>query len=222
MAALRAGRLPQPPGARCLAFAPDSSTLAVGQKDGRITLWNVATRLKQSLLPGHAEFVASLVFAPDGRSLVSSGGDRIVLQLWDLTTGQARFLVPGQESMLVSLAFSPDSRVLVLGDQHSPVVRLRDAITGCERAVPAMDRKVMSLRWRSAPTVITLAAADLHGLIYSWDLPTLQLFPSRLVHAGIQTLAFAPNGCTPGFRVASMVRSTCGTGRRGPRPAIEI
>jgi len=181
-------------GAKCVAFTSDGCTLAVGQKDGRITLWNIATRLEQSVLPGHTEFVATLVFAPDGRSLVSSGGDRTV-RLWDLATGQARFMILGQESMFVSLAFSPDSQVLILGDQQSPVVQLRDVATGSERAVlHGPEGNVLAVA--ISPDGHTLAAGDFHGLIYSWHLPTLQLSPSRLVHAGIQTLAFAPDGYT--------------------------
>jgi hypothetical protein len=181
-------------GAKCLAFAPDGQTLAVGQRDGRITLWNVATRREESVLSGHTELVSSLVFAPDGRSLVSSGGDRAV-RLWDLTTGQLRFTIPGPKSMLVSFAFTPDSQVLALGDHQSSVVRLWDTATGSERAVldgPESDVLALAI----SPDGHTLAAGDFHGLIYSWHLPTLQLSSSRLAHAGIQTLAFAPDGCT--------------------------
>jgi WD40 repeat protein len=56
-------------GATCLAFSPNGPTLAVGQQDGRITLWDAAAGKNRSTLSGHAGFVAALVFAPDGATL---------------------------------------------------------------------------------------------------------------------------------------------------------
>ena len=89
----------------------------------------------------------------------------------------------------------PTARFSCSEIRRSPVVRLCDAITGSERTIlhgPESDVLAVTI----SPDGHTLAAADFHGLIYSWDLPTLQLLPLRLLHAGIQTLAFAPDGCT--------------------------
>ena len=56
-------RAPAPP---AWLSAPDGATLAVGQQDGKISLWDTATRHIRSTLDGHSEFVPSLVFSPDG------------------------------------------------------------------------------------------------------------------------------------------------------------
>jgi WD40 repeat protein len=183
-------------GAAGLAYAPDGATLAVGQQDGRITLWDVTTGRMRSALSGHIDFVASLAYAPDGETLASSGGDRCV-RLWDPKTGRERFAIPGQASTVVPLSFSPDGRFLALADQVSPVVRLWMIAAGleCERAaLRGTEGSVVAVA--ISPDGTTLVTADLRGQITCWDLATLAIRPIRLEHAGVQSLAFAPDGRT--------------------------
>ena len=121
----RSGRRPstmrprRPPAPRAWRSRPTGATLAVGQQDGRITLWDVVTGRFRSVLDGHADFVASLAFAPDGTTLASAGGDRTV-RVWDLSAGRERLEIRGQASTFVALSFSPDGRLLALADQVSP------------------------------------------------------------------------------------------------------
>ena len=45
-------------------------------------LWDAATGEELVRLPGHSDYVYSLAFSPDGKTLVSSSGDT-TLRLWD-------------------------------------------------------------------------------------------------------------------------------------------
>jgi WD40 repeat protein len=54
-----------------VTFAPDGHTLATGAYDGRIKLWNVATRQEVATLP-HPGTINALRFSPDGRTLAAS------------------------------------------------------------------------------------------------------------------------------------------------------
>ena len=74
-----------------LAFHPETDILAAGGGDGRITLWNLATRGRvppdfgDPIPPAenaHRIGVQTLVFTADGSTLVSGHGDGTV-QLWD-------------------------------------------------------------------------------------------------------------------------------------------
>jgi WD40 repeat protein len=181
-------------GAGCLAFAPDGATLAVGQRDGGITLWEVATGGQRAILGKHAGFVATLAFAPDGATLASSGSDRAV-RLWDLATGRERFAIEGQASQRVALAFAPDGRRLALGDKVEQVVRLWDVSAGHPCAVlHGAGGAVVAVA--ISPDGVALAAADLHGLITFWDLATCELRAERFSHTGVQAIAFAPSSRT--------------------------
>ena len=53
---------------------------AVG-RDRLVRLWDVATGEELVRLPGHSDYVYSLAFSPDGKTLVSSSGDT-TLRLW--------------------------------------------------------------------------------------------------------------------------------------------
>jgi predicted NACHT family NTPase len=181
-------------GAGCLAFSPDGATLAVGQVDGKITLWNAASGLKRSTLDGHTSFVASMAFASDGATLASSGSDRVT-RIWELPAGKERCAITSLMNPYMALAFSPDGRLLALADHINAVVRLWDLTTGAERAaLRGAAGAVIAVA--ISPDGITLAAADYRGIVTLWDLATLEVRPGRLRQAGVRSLAFAPDGRT--------------------------
>jgi WD40 repeat protein len=187
-------------GAACLAFAPDGATLAVGQQDGQISLWNAGTGSRVTTLPGHGEFVASLEFSRDGATLATSGGDHAA-RIWDVPSRRQRFSIPSPAQTFGALAISPDGGLLALADHVSPLVRIWNLTTGqLHRALSGPSGSVVALA--ITPDGTTLAAADLNGVITFWDFSTLEVRPAQVKHGGVRTLAFAPDGhalATGGF-----------------------
>lgn len=115
-----------------LAFSPNGKLLASGGCSltkidrgcirGEIQLWNVsksgtAVTLGTRLV-GHADFVSSLAFSPDGKVL-ASGGRENTIQLWNLSNPFAPVALgktlEGAGPVLSSLAFSPDGKILAAG-----------------------------------------------------------------------------------------------------------
>ncbi len=96
-------------GAYCVAFSPDGKSLAGGYPD--ITLWEVATgkELRTFSVPDGS--VRWLVFAPDGKSLAWSSGNRVLHRL-DLSTGKESPLFEAPPSA-PSTFFTPDGRGLI-------------------------------------------------------------------------------------------------------------
>ena len=75
-----------PRGARQLVFSPDRTVL-VATFGSRIELWDLATGDKLATLDGHTALVDTLLFSPDGKTLVSAGRDGTIL-LWDWNTAR--------------------------------------------------------------------------------------------------------------------------------------
>ena len=71
-----------PRGAISLAFSPDNTVLVTGLRTSEIELWNLASGDKLTTLKGHTGQVETLVFSPDGKTLVSTGTDGTIL-VWD-------------------------------------------------------------------------------------------------------------------------------------------
>lgn len=63
-----------------MVFAPDSKTLATASRDGKVTLWNIATG-QRTLTFHHQGPATGVSFSNDGNIMATSGADRTV-NLW--------------------------------------------------------------------------------------------------------------------------------------------
>ena len=68
-----------------VAVSPDGKTLAGGDFDGVIWLWDIDTGKHRQIRTPH-KIVNEVMFSPDGRTLVSSR--RKEIRLWDIATGE--------------------------------------------------------------------------------------------------------------------------------------
>jgi WD40 repeat protein len=72
-------------GVWCMAFSADGRTLATGNLDRSIQLWETTTGRQRHRFLGHQDSLRQLAFAPDGKRLASAADDTTVL-VWDLSS----------------------------------------------------------------------------------------------------------------------------------------
>ena len=115
-----------------VAFSPDGRTLASGDIDNIVRLWDVETGRSLHELIGHTDGsrhtsgIFSVLFSPDGRTL-ASGGDDDTIRLWNVNTGKHLHTFTGH--LAGNAAFSLDGRTLASTDTESSI-RLWDVKTG--------------------------------------------------------------------------------------------
>jgi WD40 repeat protein len=114
----------RPGGTRSLCLSPDGMTLAAGNVDGTISLWETATGKNCVNLRAGTEMIPAVVFSPDGARLACSSTDSRI-RIWDLATQRLLSTLVGHRGPVTALAFSPGGRLLASGGEDQ-TVRLWD------------------------------------------------------------------------------------------------
>lgn len=103
-----------PPTTRCAAFSPDGQLLATGGDDRKIILWDAETMAREDVLSGHPGMISAVVFADEGRTLISvcDGG---IVRLWDVDSREEKATWREHRQQAYCACLSPDEKWLVTG-----------------------------------------------------------------------------------------------------------
>src|SRR5262245_33808787 len=98
-----------------VAFARDGLSLATGDAQGAVTLWDVPAARQAAPFRNHTQAVWAVQFDPEGQVLVSAGQDG-TFRLWDLMRRRPRAIVPQGHEPIWSVATARRGRLLAAGD----------------------------------------------------------------------------------------------------------
>jgi RNA polymerase sigma factor (sigma-70 family) len=161
---------------QAVGFSPDGRVLATTGGEGVVRFWEPATgqllrTFPENVVPTVANALALVfVFSPDGRTLLTSQGQR--LRLWEAATGKLRFDLPEAAPRQGCVAWSPDGRWAVTGTPDG-TVRLWEPLTGRERHRFTGHRgAVMSLAFSADGR--TLVSASVDSTVLVWTIPSLR------------------------------------------------
>ncbi len=106
-----------------MRFSPDGKTLATGDGDASVFLWDVEKAGKdwtpRATIPAGTRTVSALAFSPDGRTLAACVWAKGQPNLYVIDVNGGKLLASYRlDGSLNSVAFSPDSRTLVTGDNR--------------------------------------------------------------------------------------------------------
>jgi WD40 repeat protein len=113
------------PSVETIACSPDGRTLAAGNNDGKVRLFDALTGRARMTLVHKSVAVAALSFSPDGRWLASGGEGTEQpakeLTVWDAVTGEVKFAAETNRGYS-RLAFSADGKWLAAAASTGKVV----------------------------------------------------------------------------------------------------
>jgi WD40 repeat protein len=190
-----------------LAVSRDG-TIVAARLGRTLYAWEAATGKELFAVTRPGDWIRSLAFAPDGKTLATGSGiDDKLIRFWEARTGAELRSFGDQRGGMSALAFSPDGRWLVSvgGDAEAGSVYVWEAATG---------KQLHSLRVRRAgvtpivglpPPHVTSAAFAPRGDLLAtggwgmqvrlWDPATgKELMQLKTENGDVAAVAFSPDG----------------------------
>jgi WD40 repeat protein len=187
------GYLPgQDGGVNAVAVSPNGRTLASGDADNTVVLWDLATGRRLHTLHGHTGAVDAVAFNPGG-GIIASGSSDHTVALWDVATGGLLRVLHGHTGNVLAVAFSPDGRTVASGGADGSIILWQAGTTRPTRVLHTSADAVNGLAFSRDGRMLASGQGD--DTVILWDAVTGRRLRTLRGHAGpVQAVSYSPNG----------------------------
>ncbi|MCG9128055.1 PD40 domain-containing protein [Candidatus Poribacteria bacterium] len=180
--------LPATESVKCIQLSPDGNTLACGNYDNHVLLYDVNTWLIKYTLKGHINGISSVAFSPNGNTLVSSSWDK-TMRLWNVHSGKYISTLKGETSEPEYVDFHPNGQKVVSLDAGK--IRFWDINTGIlEKTIDTESDDVYSFVF--SPDDRKIVSSVEKKILY-YDIDSGELLKSIPVDTWTSYLAYSPD-----------------------------
>ena len=184
-----------------IASSLDRKTVAGGSDVGTIHLWEPHTgELKTTIVNatgcvGVDDLVASVVFSPDGNTLVSINADNDIIQFWDVFNGEKIKTISSPPASTDKAIFSPNGNKLAITGRDG-TVRFWDVASKTHiRSLTGYANMFTDMEY--SPDGKTLALVSSMKRLRLWDVHSKKLLKTyRRDSKSITCVTFAPDSIT--------------------------
>lgn len=182
-----------------LGFSHDGRTIATGNFNGTVKLWDVGSGRLLRTLDGHTDLVYKGVFSPDEKILASCSRDGKI-KIWDVATGTELRTLTGHTRPIKAVAFSPDGNLLA-SVSNDGTARLWHVAKGTEqrsfihRKPGDVDDSVYSVIFIERGKIVIAGNGD--GTISYWEVDSgkeVRILPGH--SGGVFSLTLSRDGRT--------------------------
>ena len=206
-----------------IKYSPDGQTIAIKGEENTIELWNARTGKYLKSLSGHEKpntnyeghpdvAIYSYAFSPDGKTIVSGGGDKTV-RLWNTRTGINIETLTGHTETVVAVAYSPDGDTIVSASRDK-TVRVWDAHTG-DNLNTLTGHKDIIVSVAYSPDGTTIISAGWDGMLHRWNTQTGQPLKTYEIYTGILHFARGHAGAITHTAYSPDGKTIASVGREG-------
>jgi WD40 repeat protein len=181
-----------------VVFGPDGTTVAFGDDDEQIVIWDVVRRRRRHLLRGPDTWISCLAISPDGTRVVAGQGTGAVL-LWQLPNETQPSPLQEHRQIVSEVAFSPDgARIASRAEQQVMIHSLDEP----RRSVVLLGHRAKVTSMAFQPEGDGLVTGDDTGRVLVWGLSAGAQFEAVAIGDGslgdgmVHSVAFHPDGTT--------------------------
>ncbi|NJO43190.1 MAG: hypothetical protein HC865_21955 [Cyanobacteria bacterium RU_5_0] len=173
-------------------FSPDGETIASGNEDGVIKLWNPENEQELQISSKQQASISSINFSPDGK-MIASGSRDGTIKLWNPKNGQELQPFSRQQASISSINFSPNGRMIASGNGDGTIKLWNIESRQLLKTLTGHQASVLSISF--SPDGKMIASGGYDRTIKLWNVESGQEVQTLTGHeTAIWSISLSPDG----------------------------